>query len=131
MTPPCSKAHGTLAVAVAATFAPRGPEDWRSPFTHSDPAAPAPSVPEPVRHTLGIRRPSDMKAPRTPPWQRRHLPRAAVCGAFGLGRPIQARRTGGAYLNRVWRLDTERGSFAVKVLNQRFEDPIRRAEYRA
>jgi Ser/Thr protein kinase RdoA (MazF antagonist) len=58
------------------------------------------------------------------------LAASAVCAAFALGRPLTAgRRVHGGYLNRVWRLDTERGAFAVKALNPRYRDPARRREY--
>jgi Ser/Thr protein kinase RdoA (MazF antagonist) len=56
----------------------------------------------------------------------------AVCRAFGLGPPAgRARRLRGGYLNRVWRLETARGAYAVKVLNPRYLDPERRRQYDA
>jgi Ser/Thr protein kinase RdoA (MazF antagonist) len=60
------------------------------------------------------------------------LPVAAVCRLFALGQPESgARRVRGAYLNRVWRLRTATGDYAVKVLNPRFRHPDRRREYEA
>ncbi len=60
----------------------------------------------------------------------RRLTAADVCRAFALGRPLtRGRRVHGGYLNRVWRLDTERGAYAVKLLNPRYHDPVHRRQY--
>jgi Ser/Thr protein kinase RdoA (MazF antagonist) len=60
------------------------------------------------------------------------LAASAVCAAFALGRPLtRGRRVHGGYLHHVWRLDTERGAYAVKVLNPHYRDAVRRPGYLA
>jgi Ser/Thr protein kinase RdoA (MazF antagonist) len=60
------------------------------------------------------------------------LPAAEICRVFGLGRALtRGRRVHGGYLNRVWRLDTVDGGYAVKLLNPRYHDPVLRRQYLA
>jgi Ser/Thr protein kinase RdoA (MazF antagonist) len=53
-----------------------------------------------------------------------------VCAAFGLGRPLsRGHRVPGGFTHRTWRLQTEGGTYAVKLLHQYWRELERRRAY--
>ncbi|QSR31583.1 hypothetical protein CFI00_13930 [Nocardioides sp. S5] len=47
----------------------------------------------------------------------------AIAGVFALGRPIAVRPVTGGLSNEMWKLDTDTGAFAVKVMRAHAEEP--------
>ncbi len=69
--------------------------------------------------------------PQTAPWAPPVVEQllAATSARFELGRPVAWRELDGGFTNRVVRLDTDRGAWAIKVLDRRHPsnvDPTRR-----
>jgi len=58
------------------------------------------------------------------------LPVSAVCDAFGLGAPrLPMTRVKGGMAHTVWRLETDRGAFAIKQINRNWAVPHEAAGY--
>jgi Ser/Thr protein kinase RdoA (MazF antagonist) len=58
------------------------------------------------------------------------LPVHAVCAAFGLGSPLgPMTRVSGGMAHTMWRLETDRGSFAIKQINRNWRVPHEAAGY--